>query len=143
MSRRKARRTTVERIRDAHGASSAAPAGLQTKIRRRLGASPAPVELYGPAISILPNVGGPRAPHHSSMKKAPTSSGRRTPLIRKNPQKITAPMHKKIAADTTPPPTRKRPSPRPEYPRPPGTKKMFDHRISSGSYKPITPPPKI
>ena len=40
-----ARRASVERMRRAHGSSSAAEAGLQTKMRRRLGESPRPVTL--------------------------------------------------------------------------------------------------
>src|SRR5262245_9425947 len=61
--RRYARRASVERIRRAQAVSSAidepaspeplAEAGLQMKIRRRLGESPLPVALYGPLIVTL------------------------------------------------------------------------------------------
>src|SRR5262245_13956763 len=48
--RRYARRAVVERIFSAQAFSAAAFDGLQTKMRRRLGVSPAPVASYGPVI---------------------------------------------------------------------------------------------
>src|SRR6476659_3029721 len=49
--RRYARRASVARIFDAHGASSAALGGRQMKMRRRLGESTGTRPLYGPSIS--------------------------------------------------------------------------------------------
>ena len=48
--RRKARRPRVARIVRAQGSSSLAVAGWHTKMRARLGVSPGPVMLYGPAM---------------------------------------------------------------------------------------------
>ena len=44
-------------ISRAHGVSSAAPAGLQTKMRLREGVSPPPVALNGPEMVIVPRCG--------------------------------------------------------------------------------------
>ncbi len=46
--RRYASPARLEMILRAHGISSAAPVGRQTKILRRLGVSETPVTLYGP-----------------------------------------------------------------------------------------------
>jgi hypothetical protein len=55
--RRYARDAIVVRIFVAHGSSSLADAGVQTKMRRRLGVSPEPVELYGPATTTCETPG--------------------------------------------------------------------------------------
>ena len=58
--RRYARVASVLRIFAAHGCSSAADAGVQISSRRRLGVSPGPVALCGPAMvtCVMPGVRG-------------------------------------------------------------------------------------